>query len=457
MSRPNRIASAISAIAVASALAGCATPKVATNFGGSLDENVGLATRAAAALNANNFATAIEFAERAVEKSPNDAGYRALLGNAYFGAGRFRSAEGAYKDSLSLYSNQPKVILKLALIETALGKNGQAIAFLEAGRSVLDPSDYGLALALAGRPGDAVQVLDAAARQRGADATIRQNLALAHALSGDWTQARTVASQDVPADQLDARIQQWMQLASPKSPGDQVAALVGVKPAASDAGQPVRLALVKGDTMLAQAAPNPAPVQVQQATPVPQPELTYVPAPPPVAPAVPEPRFEQAVVHAPQPQPAPVVEQAAAPAPAPVSVAMMAAAAPEAASAFLAFMPKKKPQARHVAVAPKPRKAAVAQRAPKRGDTVVQLGAYRSPEYLDAAWAKLTQRYPALRAYLPLRARFNSPKGTFWRLSIQGFSNQQEAVARCQLLKSRGGNCFVRPFAGDAPVRLASR
>ena len=98
-------------------------------------------------------------------------------------------------------------------------------------------------------------MLEAAARKPGADATVRQNLALAHALAGDWTEARTIAAQDVPADKLDARIQQWMQLASPKKPADQVAALVGVTPAAVDHGQPVRLALRKPDTMMAQAAP----------------------------------------------------------------------------------------------------------------------------------------------------------------------------------------------------------
>ena len=114
------------------------------------------------------------------------------------------------------------------------------------------------ALALAGRPSEAIAVLEPAARQDGADATVRQNLALAHALAGDWDEARTIAAQDVPAGQLDARIQQWMHLAKPVHASDQVAQLVGVTPAAVDAGQPVQLALNKGDTQLAQAAPAPA-------------------------------------------------------------------------------------------------------------------------------------------------------------------------------------------------------
>src|SRR4029079_1109182 len=195
------------------------------------------------------------FAELAVEKTPDDAGFRAILGNAYFAAGRFWSAESAYKDSLTIYSNQPQVVLKLALVEVALGKKDEAASFLQAGRSVLDASNYGLALALAGHAGEAIPVLEAAARKPGADATVRQNLALAHALAGDWTEARTIAAQDVPGNKLDARMDQWMQLASPKKPADQVAALIGVTPAEVDHGQPVRTALRTTATMMAQLAP----------------------------------------------------------------------------------------------------------------------------------------------------------------------------------------------------------
>src|SRR4051794_27325626 len=260
MSRALRFGPAISLVALASMVGGCATSqsRVGADFGGKARGEIGLATRAMAALNANDVPAAITLGERAVQKTPNDAGFRALLGNAYFAGGRFQSAESAYKDSLNLFSNQPQVVLKLALVEIALGKSGEALSFLEAGKDVLDPADYGLAVALAGHPADAVRVLEAAAREPGADARVRQNFALALALSGDWTNARTVAAQDVPADQLDSRIQQWMQLASPKKASDQIAALTGVKPAVADPGQPTQLALNKTDTRLAEAAPAPA-------------------------------------------------------------------------------------------------------------------------------------------------------------------------------------------------------
>jgi Flp pilus assembly protein TadD len=476
MSTPLRFGSAVSAIVLASMLAGCAVTHQKTGFGGKSGDDVGLATRALMALNAKDVTTAIDFAERAVANTPDDAGFRAILGNAYFAAGRFWSAESAYKDSLSIYSNQPQVILKLALVETALGKKDEAAAFLQAGRSVLDASNYGLALALAGRPADAIRVLEAAAREQGADATVRQNLALAHALAGDWTEARIIAAQDVPADKLDSRLHQWMQLASPKKPAEQVAALVGVTPAAVDHGQPLRLALRKTDTMLAQAAPvahtpviDVAPAPVAQPAPLPEPEPQVAQAAPPPAPepiveaiaapaavAVPAPEIAFAPP-APEPAPEPVVAEAPASSP----VALIAAAAHQVSTAatrevksvVAALMPKKvAPQFQR----PKPPHAVVRD-AVGPGDAIMQLGSYRSPEQVTAGWNRLTKRYPALRAYFPLRARFDSANGTYWRLSIQGFASQREAIARCRELKGNGGQCFVRSFAGDKPVQIASR
>jgi len=447
MTTPLRFGSAVSAIALATMIAGCATTQPKTHFGGkAADENVGLATRAMAALNSNKIPEAIDYAERAVAQNPDDAGFRALLGNAYFAGGRFNSAEAAFKDSLTLYSNQPSVILKLALVDTALGKKDDAVALLQAGRSALDASNYGLALALAGQPDQAIPVLEAAARAKGADATVRQNLALAHALAGDWTEARTIAAQDVPGDKLDARIHQWMQLAQPAKPSDQVTAFMGVTPAATDPGQPVRLALRKTDTMVAEAAPASQPQpHVTEAAPAPAPAAVQA-----VAPEEPAPQMVAAVAPPAMPAPQPAVAEAPAPSP----VTMLAVAAHEVSSAVESFITKKPaPLARPA----KAHRAVAAQRPLAHGDSVVQLGSYRTPQQVAAGWAHLTQRYPALRGYLPLKARFDSPNGTYWRLSIQGFSSQREAIDRCQILKSRGGACFVRGVAGDAPVQIASR
>ena len=442
MTNSLRLGTALTAIAMMGVVTGCAMPgsqraKSASIFGGEIDKsNIGLATRAQAALLANDTATAIVLAERAVEASPNDAGFRALLGNIYFTGGRFASAESAYRDSISLVPGQPAIVLKLALVQIAQGKNGEALALLEAARGVLDASDHGLALALAGQPNEAIAILEPAARMAEADSRVRQNLALAYAFAGNWTVARIVASQDVPADQLDARIQQWMVLAKPAKASDQVAALIGVTPAV-DPGQPVRLALKDTDARMAalvpnlqaaaEAAPESAPVMAAAEAPQPAPQLA---------------------VAAPEPQPAPEFTS-------PVSAPQVAEAAP--------------PVGRAPRAAPSPRKASFAKKRPpmtraalKRPvgvsiNTVVQLAAYDSRAYVGDGWNRLSRRHAALQGYSPVVAKYNGPKGVFYRLSVKGFATSGEAKELCQALKRSGGNCFVRSVAGDAPVRIASR
>ena len=435
---PLRFGSAISAIALAAALGGCAASQTgagkASIFGGKVDtSNIGLATKALVALNANDSATAIKFAERAVANSPKDAGFRSLLGNAYFAGGRFASAEAAYRDSLTLISNQPSVVLKLALAQIAQGETGEALSLLNAARDVLDASDYGLALALAGQPQQAVAALEPAARQTGADARLRQNLALAYALSGNWEQARIVAAQDLSADLVDARVRDWMSLANPARASDQVAALTGVVPAAVDPGQPVRLALAPTNTRVAEAAPTvaaPAAPIVAEVAPAPAAEVYYAAAEPvsvPVEVAPPPP--------SPEPAPAFVAEAAREPAPAVKAV----------------------PAAIKVAKLVRKQNAALPVRKAGRSGAVVQLGAYGSPERVAAAWSNASRKYALLRAYAPMSARFNGPHGTVHRLSVRGFANVREAAQLCSSLRRAGGSCFVRSVAGDAPVQIAAR
>jgi len=445
MYQPLRTSSAASLVVLATMIAGCAAHQghmgAASAYSGKVDPNAALGTRAIAALNANNVPLAIDLAEKAVAKSPQDDTVRALLANAYFAGGRFASAETAYKDVLSLNPNQPQVLLKLVLVEIAQGKNHEALGILNATRGVLDPSDYGLALALAGRPQQAIAVLEPAARQVNADATVRQNLALAYAFAGNWDQARLIASQDVPGNQLDARIQQWMQLAKPQHASDQVAALIGVTPAAVDAGEPVQLALNKSDTRVASAAPT-APVMTQtQAAPV----------------AAAAPASKPAVVSIATPAATPPVTVAVAPAPPPprsTLATMAASAVSEAKAVFAAVLPH------HDAPAAKPhRVAAVVRPAAHHGSAqvVVQLGAYNSADRVLAGWNRQTHKYDVLKAYLPMSARFASPKGVFYRLSVRGFDTVGEANAFCNSLRHKGGKCFVRNLAGDKPVQYASR
>ncbi|MEO5612213.1 MAG: tetratricopeptide repeat protein [Sphingomicrobium sp.] len=446
MSKSLRFAPAFTAIAMASALAGCAAPQFGTrsasNSGATTDPaNAGVATRALAALNAQDYPTAVKFAEQAVASSPNVAGFRSLLGNAYFGSGRFASAEAAYRDSLTLDSYQPQVIVKLALVEIAQGKNAEVVPFLASSRGMLDPADYGLAMALAGHPQDAIDVLEPAARQVGADARVRQNLALSYALTGDWDSARTIAAQDVPANLVDARIQQWMLFAKPAAASDQVAALTGFRPVSGDPGQPNRLALRTVETRTAAVAPTVEQAPVEQAAPQQVAELIAQPQP------------------APAPAPEPVAQpRAADPGVAAKVIAAVAetvAEMPAALAEFVNYKPQPK-KAKAPAVRAPVRHASLT-RATGNSTSVVQLGAYGSPERVAAAWNAAARSHAMLRDFSPTSARFNSPKGLVYRLAVKGFSDASQAKDLCLSLRRAGGSCFVRTVAGDVPVRLASR
>ena len=446
--------SALTALGLIGALGACANPsfggpRSASIFGDKVDtSNIGLAMRAQSALEKGDHAAAIDLAERAVGNTPDDAGFRALLGNAYFAGGRFASAEAAYKDSLTLFPNQPQLVLKLALVTIAQGKSGEAIARLDAARDQLDPADYGLALALAGQPQMAASVLEQAARDTGADARVRQNLALAFALQGEWTAARTIAAQDLPADQVDGRIQQWMAFAKPERASEQVAALTGVTPAAVDPGQPMRLALAPRPEQARTAYADPASAPVAEPAPV----------------MFAEPALSQPVVQADMPAAAPV-EYAAFPAPqAAAEPVMLAAVDPEPVVEAPKPKPKRLAAKRKADAKPglSPRAASLMHKAsfPKlaRGNSqsVVQLGAYNSRGFIGTAWSNLARKYPALRGYTPSSARFESAKGTVYRLSVQGFASDGDARDFCEALQQAGGACFVRTVAGDAPVRLAA-
>jgi cell division septation protein DedD len=137
---------------------------------------------------------------------------------------------------------------------------------------------------------------------------------------------------------------------------------------------------------------------------------------------------------------------------------MAVAAMVEARTAFSSILPHSAAPALKPA---KPRAVSAALKRPAYRDgkspIVVQLGAYQSAERVMAAWNGYAKKFGALRPYSPMSARFASPKGTFYRLSVRGFSGLGEAKALCASVQSHGGRCFVRNFAGDAPVQYASR
>lgn len=409
-------------------------------------DNVALATRAHLALAGGRVSEAVELAERAVERSPNDGTVRSLLGNAYLSAGRFASAEAAYADALTLSPMQPEAALRLALSRIAQGKRAAAIAVLGEAQGMLDPADAALALALAGRPEEATGLLEQQARAIGADARVRQNLALAYALAGNWEAARTVASQDLDPGQVQERMAQWMEMAAPEQRGAQVASLIGVVRAASDPGQPVRLALKSGSaTRVAVAPSEDAPQSEGNRVAVSAAAELAPAAGAPVQVAEVDAGAGDAAVVAPAAEVAPPVEAVpAAVAPTRVAVRMSGARPALSVNATRLNDPL---AALRGKVRGEPRYTA--------SKAVVQLGSFKSPDGVRTAWRKASARYSSLRNYRPASARFNHEGSLYYRLGIRGFGSDREARAFCQTLRQSGQNCFVRAEQQD--VKLAMR
>lgn len=421
MSGPTRLAYLLATVV----LAGAATAPVAQPISpASVRQSDKAAERASAALKANKREEAIRFAEQAVLYGPSSAAHRTVLGQAYLQAGRFQSAETAFRDALRLEPGRGSAALGLALSQIALNQNDEARETLRTADTAIALSDLGLALALAGDREGSVELLERGARSSDASAQIRQNLALAYVLAGRWAEAQTTASQDLAPHEVGQRMLQWAQMARPRGSADQVAALLGTRPA-HDPGMPVQLALIEELPATTQ------PVQAAEAAPVP---VIHEAPPAPVR-----------VIAVAPPAPAPVIAKAS---PAPVPV--IAPAAPVVASPVLAPV-------RLVAL---PAPAVSSSRPasfvrPTARGYVVQLGAYAKLSRLDQAWAHAVRHTPSLASFSPVSSTARGTRSTLYRLSASGFATRMDAVRLCGRIKAKGGDCFVRGPADESPLLMA--
>lgn len=367
-------------------------------------------SKARAALSHGQFAGAIRHAETAVTFEPNAAEFRMTLALGYLRAGRFQSARDAFGDALVLDPANGKAALQLALMQVATGDWASARATLDTHATIIPANDRGLALALAGDPVAAVEVLGTAARSPGADPKTRQNFALALALAGRWREAQVVAAIDLAPAEVAHRLLEWSTFSRPTSASDQVSALLGIMPKA-DAGQPQAIALNRT------AAPTVAPLDVAVQEPaVPTQARVAGAAADPVGPTI------GGVVFAPRKE----VVQA-------VPVLRNASEAPAMTSARITAL--------------RPALAYAAKR-PVRGKYYVQLGAYDSATVARDAWLRAVRRFAPLAGQVPQGAGVATGGASFYRLSVGGFGHE-DAVAMCRGYRAHGGNCFVRAGAGD--------
>lgn len=382
--------------------------------------------------------------EAQVAKSPRNASARVQLAQAYLTAGRFQSAATTFEDAVSLGDSDARIGLGQALAYIGAGRNADALNVLNRWRVEIPASDLGLALALAGRPDEGVGILTDAVRGGEATAKARQNLAYAYALNGRWAEARVVASQDVPADQIDARMVEWASRARPELYQMRIATLLGA-PMRTDAGQPAALALNGGAE---QPGAN-ATVQVAKA------DVPAAPAPmrelPPVAVAATAPQPAKWPIQA--AETAPVVEQpvptakvavaASAPVPAPASVPVSPFASQRFAQPAAPRAPKAAPV--HSASVQTPARAGMVG---YQGTHFVQLGAFSSLESAKRAQAIFAARHPSLKGHAMRITEAQVNGRHFFRVAAEGFG-RGSAQTMCFTVRQRGGACFA--YAGKVP------
>lgn len=441
----------VSALMLGGTMVGCskAGSHVASAGQGVVVADAGKAAKVAAdardAMAKHKADDAVRFAEAAVTLSPRDANYRALLGQAYLSAGRFQSATQAFTDTLTLDPSNGRAALNLALAQTALGDWATARKTLADNADRISTADRGLALALAGDPNGAIQLLAVAARDPSATATVRQNFALALALGGHWQEARAVAAVDLSPDQVDQRLGEWAQFARPRGAADQVAAMLGVVPVA-DQGQPVQLALT---APVALGAPDAVLAGGDAAGDADKVTGGDADGSADYGAALADSAGDVAgsgdgmvtgggssVVSGSGVQFAPPKEIAqAVPAPVPAPRAL--------------DLPKFAPK-----LAPKPGKGVVAKSAddaifaPAKGSFYVQLGAYDNAGVARDAWNRISGRTPKLAGLSPSGMGVTVQGKNFYRLSVGGFA-RGDADKVCAAVKAGGGRCFVRTGAGD--------
>jgi Flp pilus assembly protein TadD len=461
MSRSTRMLTLAAGTALASlTLAGCAT-KAAPRA----DFSAG---KAELALKKGKATDAIAHAEAAVLADPRNAAYRTMLGAAYMEAGRFLAARTSFDDALNLGDESARTALGFALAAIATGDNGAALQVLGEWRDDIPAADLGLALALAGDTQQGVHVLSNAVRGGDNTPKSRQNLAYALALNGSWAGARIMAAEDVPADQLDARMAQWAEMARAQQGPTRVAALLGA-PIVADGGQPAQLALANSpsvEQLASQAAEATAPVA--EAAPV---ELAAAG------------RELPALAPSYGPVGMPAQEQAQA-----MEVASIARPTEDFQAAFAEAAPVAATPAQMLAAAvefvsqpvvqPAPARLAAAEAAPLRvtprversaeapvaasGDHLVQLGSFSTEAGARRAWSIYEKQFSQLAGYDMVITKAVVRGKTYFRVSAGGLS-RAAASSACSSVRSKGQGCFAwaegRPMPGGvvAGVRMAHR
>lgn len=381
---------------------------------------------------------AVQHAEAAVLANPREGHTRTLLANAYLKDGRFASAASTFAEAIELGDTAPRTIISYTLAQIAIGDQVGALTTLDRFESALDPADFGLAIALAGRPDQGVHVLSNALRAGQNTPKVRQNLAYSYALQGNWRAARVMAAEDVPAGEVGDRMAQWAAMVRPEAFTARVASLLGVTPQA-DPGQPKMLALINHPSVDMLAAGDAT--ELDPVAEAPASDFAFAGELPPV-------------------ESASASDDSADAALADAALVPAAGANRFVAKEIVQQTPASTPK-RGTSRTTSPATSALAA----GDDYNVQLGSYFSMSDANEAWKQFRKRYPELEdsERVITKARVNGK--IYYRVAAAGFA-KSAAQSMCRTVKGKGGGCIAYASARPLPgainvvkndVRVAAR
>jgi Flp pilus assembly protein TadD len=239
---------------------------------------------------------AVKVVTRAANANPEHHGANLEAGRALVEAGRAFEAVRYLEKAEELSPQDWRTLSAFGVAldqikEHKLARMKYDVALTFAPGSPLVLNNKGLSYALDGDLDAAKQTLRAAASARGADARVRQNLALVLALKGEMSEAERLARSDLPPQVADQNIDYYRALANQPAYWQAFAADEVETPAFDD-----------------KPAPRKAPVKQEE--PSPAPKAQAAPATPASATKEPAPALKPAT-----PAPAPPAPEEAAPAP----------------------------------------------------------------------------------------------------------------------------------------------